>query len=193
MPPEIKTDRTAMVDGALALIEERGDGALSARTLADRLGISTQPIYREFGDMDGVRRAVVERGWQVFTEYVSGDAAEQAVRYVMFAVERKKLFNFLFRGRRCNYDGLDDMAHKLVDGTDIIERLQSITGLSCGDTYKLHLYVWMALHGLAAMSADNDVHIDCDEIKNFTVGLTRAVTTYLIKNGDGGKNDRIGG
>ena len=34
---------------------------VSARNVAARLGISTQPIYRIFGDMDGVRQAAIER------------------------------------------------------------------------------------------------------------------------------------
>ena len=179
MPPEIKTDREKMLDGVMSIIEERGDIAVSARSVAERLGISTQPIYREFGDMDNVRRAAAERGWEIFAEYINGDATDQSVKYVMFECERKNLFNFLFRGRNCEYDGLDDMAHKLVDGTEIIERLQKITGLNNEQTYRMHLFVWMAMHGLASMTADNSVRLSRDELEKFTVDITRAVSAYI--------------
>lgn len=179
MSKDIKTSREIMVDGAVALIEERGAEYLSARGVAERLGISTQPIYREFGDMDGLRAAAAERGWRVYAEYVRGGAVEQAIRYVMFACERKKLFNFLFRGNNCVYGGLDDMAHRLVDGTDIIERLQELSGLDREQVVYLHLYLWMALHGLASMSADNDVKLSGEEIERFVKELTRALTAHI--------------
>ena len=183
MPPEIKTDRRTMIDGAIDIIEERGFDALSARSLAEKLGISTQPIYREFGDMDGVRKATVERGWQVFADYVKGEAEAQAVRYVTFAAEHKNLFIFLFRNRNCEYSGLDDMSHKLVEGTGIIDMLSSITGLTREKTYRLHLVLWMALHGLASMCADNEVKIDGDEIRDFTVQTTKALAAFYRKEG----------
>ena len=183
MPPEIKTNRSTMVDGAIAIIEESGFVALSARTLAEKLGISTQPIYREFGDMDGVRKATVERGWQLFAEYVKGEAEMQAVRYVTFAAEHKNLFGFLFRNRNCEYSGLNDMSHKLVEGTEIIDKLSSITGLNREKVYRLHLVLWMALHGLASMCADNDVKISDKEIRDLTVETTRALSAFYKKEG----------
>lgn len=185
MPPEIKTNRNVMVDGALAIIEDSGFSALSARVLAERLGISTQPIYREFGDMDGVRSAAVERGWQIFAEYVKGEAETQAVRYVTFAAEHKNLFAFLFRNRNCEYSGLNDMSHKLVEGTGIIDKLSAITGLPREQTYRLHLTLWMALHGLASMCADNVVTIGDDEIRDFAVQTTRALSAFYKRQGEG--------
>lgn len=177
MPPEIKTDRKTMIDGIMSLIEERGYGAVSARSIAERLGISTQPVYREFGDMEGVRVAAIERGYEIFSEYIAGEALNQASSYVMFAIEHANLFNFLFRGKHYEYDGLDDLSHKLIS-TDIIDKLQAITGLSCEEVYRVHLVVWMALHGLAAISADNNIAVGKDEVEQFTKDITNALTRY---------------
>lgn len=182
MSREIRIDGDAIISGAISVIERDGYAAVTARSVATELGISTQPIYREFGDMRGLKAAALDRGWKIFTEYVAGEAEEQAAKYVMFAVERKNMFNFLFRDRNVAYSGLDDMAHKLVEGTDIIDRLTVITGLERDKVYRLHLFVWMALHGLASMSADNDVSFgsnDMTEIKKFAVDMTRAVSMYL--------------
>ena len=178
MPTEIRIDRARMLDGVMEIIEESGYEAVSARSMAARLGISTQPIYREFGDMEGVRRAAIECGLKIFAEYIAGEAVDQSVRYVEFAAERSNLFDFLFRGKHYEYDGLDDLAHKLMDGTDIIDRLERITGLPREKVYRVHLCVWMALHGLATMSADNKVALDEDEIKRFTMDITRALSAY---------------
>ena len=178
---EIK--RTEMLDAAIGLIEERGKDALTARALADRLGVSTQPIYREFGDMDGLRAATAERGFSIVAECMRGDALDSAVNYVKFALEHRGLFDFLFRGRSCRYDGPDDLAHKLV-GTDIIDRLAQITGPPVERTYRLHMLVWMTLHGLASMSADNVLPISDEELRALVKELTRALTEYYKEKDD---------
>ena len=181
MPPRAETDRARVLDAVIEIIDESGWDAVSARAVASRLRTSTQPIYRIFGDMDGLRKAAAERGFEIFGEYVRGEALDQAARYVTFAVERGKLFCFLFRTGGCEYDGLDDMAHKLVDGTDIIDRLQSITGLPRERVYRLHLCVWMTLHGLAAVAADNKTRFTEVEIKALAKELTGALSAYYEK------------
>lgn len=178
MPPTIKTDRGAILDAVIGIIEDSGWSAVSARAVAERLGVSTQPIYREFKDMEAVRVAAVDRGFEIFAEYVKGDALDQSVRYVMFAAERGNLFNFLFRGKHYEYDGLGDLSRKLIDGTDIIGRLTEITGLPRERVYRLHLCVWMALHGLAAMSADNRMTLGEAEIKELALDMTGALSAY---------------
>lgn len=181
MPPKAETEREAVLDAVMDIIEEKGFDAVSARSVAARLGISTQPIYRLFGDMDAVRRAALERGYELFERYVSGAALDQAASYVSFAVTHGKLFNFLFRGRNACCNGLDELATHLLSGTGIIPKLGEITGLSGEKLYRLHLGVWMALHGLAVMAADNGSSFTDDEIKQFTVEITRALGDYYRK------------
>lgn len=178
MPPEIKKQRREVLDAVIDIIEESGIDAVSARSIAKRLGISTQPIYREFGDMPTLIAAAAERGYEIFADCVKGDATEQAVGYVMFAARRGNLYKFLFRSRRVSYSSLDDLSHKLLPSQDIIERLRGITGLSTEKVYRLHLYIWMALSGIADTAADNDMALSEAELKAFTVELSKALTQY---------------
>lgn len=178
MPPEVKTDRRAIIDAAVSIIEERGWQAVTARSIAARLGVSTQPIYRAFADMEEVRAAAVARGFEIFGEYVCGSALDRSVRYVMFAIERGRLFNFLFRDKKVVADDMDELAHRLVS-EDIIDKLQQITELPRERVYRLHLFTWMALHGLAVMSADNSLKFDADEIGAFVKEMTAAFKAYF--------------
>ena len=63
--PEQKVGRETVLDAALGLLRERGETALSARTVAERAGCSVQPIYSLFGDMRGLVRALYDhaRAW----------------------------------------------------------------------------------------------------------------------------------
>lgn len=178
MARDVKTDREAMLGAALELIEESGAAALTARRIAAKLGISTQPIYREFGDMAALKDAALMRGYEVFAQEINGAALDQSAAYVRFASEHGRLFNFLFRERNVKYSGLDDMAHRLVEGTAIIDKLEAITGLPRERVYRLHMILWMALHGLAAMFADNELFVTDDEIKKMTMELTMALSAY---------------
>lgn len=184
MPRKAATDRRAVIDAVMEIIEEKGFEAVSARSIAAKLDVSTQPIYREFSDMNEVCDAAIERGFEMFAEYVFGGeeggaqaAAVSAARYVMFAAEHGKLFEFLFRSRHYEYDGLDDLAHKLYT-TEMIDRLSAMTGLPRERTYRLHLCVWMALHGLASIASGNDVGVTEDEIKTLVREMTGALAAY---------------
>ena len=167
MSNTVKTSREEIISAALAIIEESGEAAASVRTVARRLGISTQPIYREFGDMDSFMREVKKRGYERWWEYMAGEAADQAARYVMFAVEHGNMFDFLLR--RGSEEGLklSELKYALMPSTDIIERLMAITGLDKGKTYDLHFKLWLALHGLAVMAADGVVSPSAEEVKAF--------------------------
>ncbi len=190
MPPVKKSERRDMIDAVISMIEESGFESVSARTLARRLDISTQPIYREFGDMAGVKKAALERGFEIFCQYTAGEALDQAENYVRFAVERSNLFNFLFRNKQYEYKDLDDLKHKLIPATDILERLSAITGLAGDDVYTLHLYIWMALHGLASMAADNRLPLKSEEIREFTKAVTVGMTEHIRESEKRGENER---
>lgn len=183
MAREVSIDRASMLDAVMNIIERDGFSAVSARTVAGELGVSTQPIYREFGDMDGLRLAAIGRGFEIFSHYLEGEAIDQAVKYVMFATEHGKLFDFLFRGKHYTYDGLDGLSHSLIEDTRIIDKLQEITGLPREKVFRLHLCVWMALHGLATLAADNTTKLDAGEISTLTHEMTRALTMYYKENG----------
>lgn len=182
MAREVTVSRSSMLDAVMKIIERDGWAAVSARSVAGELGVSTQPIYREFEDMDGLRRAAIDRGFEMFAEYVGDDALGQSAGYVMFATEHGNLFNFLFRGKHYVYDSIDALAHNLVDDTGIIDKLQEITGLERERVFRLHLCVWMALHGLASIAADNKATLTADEVKTLTYEMTRALSAFYKDN-----------
>ena len=58
MPPKIKITKEDIVRTAVEIVREQGDGMLNARTLAERLSCSTQPIFSNFRTMQELRFAV---------------------------------------------------------------------------------------------------------------------------------------
>ena len=69
MAPKNKFTKEEMVAAAVRVVRSGGIGALTAKTLADALGTSTQPIFTAFGSMDGVRQAVYAAAVRVYGGY----------------------------------------------------------------------------------------------------------------------------
>ena len=65
MPPKARVTKEMVVDAAIEVIRENGHENLNARTIAERLGCSTQPVLYSFKTVDEIREAA----YQVADEY----------------------------------------------------------------------------------------------------------------------------
>ena len=107
--------RAATLDAGIALVSERGAGALGIRALADELGVSSAALYRHFPDIEHVRADVsriaregLAQAMIVAREGASGsrDPRTAAVRrfdaigsaYIDVATRQPRLFDFAFAG-----------------------------------------------------------------------------------------------
>ena len=52
MAPRNKFTREEMIEAALRVVQKKGSSALTARAIADELGVSTQPIFTCFNTME---------------------------------------------------------------------------------------------------------------------------------------------
>ena len=156
MAPKTKTDRGAILGAALQLVREEGMDALNARALANRMGISTQPIFSQFSGMGElaaeVRKAAAEEYRERIGRAMRADP-EHAYRasgmaYIAFAREEPQLFRDLFMRDRT---GEQEEENKEL--TDMAELLRARLGLSREDATFFHLEMWVVVHGVATMIA----------------------------------------
>ena len=137
--PEQKVGRETVLDAALGLLRERGETALSARTVAERAGCSVQPIYSLFGDMRGLVRALYDhaRAWVAAYNLEHVDDGRNAfeangLSHLRLARTERHLFQFLYLHMIVYTHG---MAAMLVAGAqfsdeELGERLnEAFTGL----------------------------------------------------------------
>lgn len=61
MPPKARFTRDAIVDAALTIAAAEGLEAITARKIAEELGCSVAPLYANFGTLDDLIGAVVEK------------------------------------------------------------------------------------------------------------------------------------
>ena len=155
MPQKQKISRETILQAALNLVREAGVEALGARSVASRLGISTQPIFSQFANMQELKTAVFAEANALYAARVSAALASNnhpyraaGLSYIGFAREEPQLFRWLFMRDRSIDPGLDDPT---LD--EILKLLQTRFGLSREDAMLFHLEMWVVVHGIATMVA----------------------------------------
>lgn len=104
MPAQRKITREAVLKAAFELLRKSGIEAVNARSIARKLGCSTQPIYHAFCGMDELKAALLdaceERHSAEVQTYMQGSGYAPYLAYglgfVSFAKKERELFRYLF-------------------------------------------------------------------------------------------------
>lgn len=107
MPAIKKVSKEAIIDAAVEVLREGGAAAINARSVAKKLGCSTQPIYLSFRNMDDLKAAMTQRAIALHTRHVRDSLriiegscysrySTYGVGFVKFAAEEKHLFRWLY-------------------------------------------------------------------------------------------------
>lgn len=106
MPAAKKISRDRILDAAVQVLRDGGFSAINARSVARKLGCSTQPIYLSFRNMDELKAALTERAIGMHTQRVrdllraheGNDSrySSYGMGFVKFAAEEKQLFRWLY-------------------------------------------------------------------------------------------------
>ena len=166
MPPKVKVTKEDIVAAGLALVRNHGPQALNARTLAAKLGCSTQPIFSNFAGMDQLRLALAEQAEQLCAEYIQREVASgqfppykaSGMAYIRFAKEERELFKLLYMCDRSITPIPDDS--KLTDQME--DLVHNNTGLTGKDAKLFHLEMWAYVHGIATMFATGFLNLEWD-------------------------------
>ena len=169
MPPKTKVSREMIVEAALEVIRERGFEGLNARTVAQRLGCSTQPVMYHFDTVEDLKRAAFARTDQLHGAYMMDVSPEQdpvlgiGLNYIRWAVAEPQLFRFLFQSGYAEEGSLLEM----IDSEELVPVLEAMregAGLSLEQTRSLFLTVALFAHGYASILANNGLEYDEKQI-----------------------------
>ena len=106
MPAVRKVSKEQIIDAAVEVLRDNGFSAINARSVAKKLGCSTQPIYFSFRNMEELKAALTERAIQMHTQRVRDSLrihegndsrySSYGMGFVKFAAEEKQLFRWLY-------------------------------------------------------------------------------------------------
>jgi AcrR family transcriptional regulator len=94
--------RQALIEAAVATIEDAGPAAMSLREVARRAGVTHPAATYHFGDKAGLLTAVAARGYRLLADALTqaqrtADFLEVGVAYVRFAVTHRAYFEVMYR------------------------------------------------------------------------------------------------
>lgn len=157
MPRSFMFTKEEVLKAALDLTREKGFAAVSARSLGEKLGTSSRPIFSHFENMADVQNAIIEAANGVYRTYLKEDMEEgkyppykaSGMAYIRFAREEKELFKLLYMREREDEDKnmLSEEANML---TELICRQVNI---SREKALLFYLEMWAYVHGIATMIA----------------------------------------
>ena len=169
MPAIRKVSRDDIVNAALQVLREHGFSAVNARSVAQTLGCSTQPIYRVFGNMDELKTEMASRAVQEHTRRIS-----EAVRsnhgsrsrycdygfgFVRFAEQEKQLFRWLYLEDGQGIHRLDD-----VHAPEIIATIMDEYGYTKEIAEKLHRDMTYYSYGIAVLANTGTLSLSDEEL-----------------------------
>ncbi len=165
MPPRARITEEMVVDAAFEIARADGEANVNARTVAKRLGCSTQPVMYHFAKIEDLKRAVYEKAGRFHTEYIMNVPPNQNVmlgiglNYIRFSVEEPKLFRLLFQSGFATENSLIEMADS-EELSPVICAMRKAMGLSVKQTKEVFITLAMFVHGYASIIANNNLIFD---------------------------------
>lgn len=168
MAPKTKITKDGILQAAMNLLRESGEGAVNARNIASVLNCSTQPLFSNFSTMEELHLALKAAAYDIYLGYLkreaeSGEYPEyksSGMAYIKFAKEEKELFKYIFM---CERDD-DSQAAGSSDFDVSVEKVMRLNGVSRETAGLIHLEMWSAVHGIATMHATSFLALDWDLI-----------------------------
>lgn len=185
MPPKARFTKEQITAVALDIVRENGIDALTARTLAKKLGSSACPIFTVFENMEEVQQSVIDSAKARYKCYVERGLADTlafkgvGTQYILFAIKEPKLFQLLFMKEQASLPNINDVLPLIDESYEKI--LSSITdgyGVSAETAEKLYRHLWIYSHGIAALCATKMCRFTGEEISQ----MIAEVFVSLLKN-----------
>ncbi len=163
MPPSVKVTKDDLIAAALEIVRNGGLGALNARSLAAKMGISTQPIFSNFSGMSELIDELIRAAAALSRKYTDDEMKLQrhppykasGMGYIRFATEEKELFKLLFMQKRQRKED-----NGFRDYDDIIGIIMKNLGIDKEAALDFHLQMWIFVHGIATMAATDYLTFD---------------------------------
>lgn len=166
MPPKAKITKEMILDAAFEVVREAGAENMNARTVAEKLNCSTQPIMYHFATIEEMKKAVYAKLDQYHTKYLMNRTSPHkgvmlciGLNYIRFAMEEPNLFRFLFQSGFVVQNSLLEM----IDSEElepIISVMQKAMNLSMEQTKEVFQTLSLFAHGYASIIANNALEYD---------------------------------
>ena len=186
MAPKIKFTREKMIEAAIKVVREKGADALTAKSLSEELGISTQPVFTCFGTMDVLKKEVYEEAENMFYSFVVEGLKEEipffgfGKQYVRFAQEESEIYRMLlFSNPPEETTGAERVMKHCLE--IVRPSLMEFYHLSPEDSDRFFRDLWIVAHSISTLIVTGGCPFSYDEIGKIMTGFSAGML-MAIKN-----------
>ncbi len=153
--------KKALREAAFKMAKEQGLCEVTARKLATFAGCSTQPIFRNYANMEECLNDVYEDSLACFDDFYSNFSKDSRVPfvnlglcYISFAEKEPKLFESLFMTKNTHNMNLYSMLNGRTNA--VIKEMNACKEDGVRNPEQLFMKMWMLIQGAATMTITGD-------------------------------------
>ena len=166
MPAIAKVTKEIIIEAAFEIAKEIGAENITARTVSQKLGCSTQPVLYHFKTIEEVRIAAHKLESEFHINYVTNISGkyerpmlEVGMRHIQFAAKERNLFRFLFHSNYYTDVSLSDwLTRENFDSLFSILKRQAKADQQ--QAYYIFSQIFLVTHGIASLLANNTMVYD---------------------------------
>ncbi|WP_270598345.1 TetR/AcrR family transcriptional regulator [Enterococcus asini] len=172
-----------ILNAAYEILVTRGAGHITARNVAIQMGISTQPIYLEFENMQGLKDSLLQSiatnlQETIFTVSKTGDRlVDFGLNYIQFAMEQPRLYTAFYINECMNGPLMYDLSinfFKELTRSDLRFRYFSDCAME-----ELHDQLLIQISGVGALASGKCLSFSEDKVHGL---LKETINRHLEKN-----------
>ena len=161
MPPKAKITKEMIIDAAFEITREHGIEAVNARTIAEKLGCSTQPVLYYFKTIGDIKSAVWKKTDDFHTDYImdirsSEPMMDIGLNFIRFAATEKNLFRLLFQSDGLVEKEVTDMVWT-GSASPMLEVLMRTEHVDLEGARSIFSTIGFYVHGFASLLANNSM------------------------------------
>ncbi len=172
MPPKPKVSRQMILEASLEIVREQGHEMLSARTIAEKLNCSTQPVMYNFKTIEEIREETYKLADEYHSRFIMPQDSKEGydpllelgLNYIRFAYKEKNLFRFLFQ---TNSFAVSNATALMSDPglTEILGMVSSSAGCTEDEARDVFFSLFVSAHGIASLIANNSMEFEEDAFR----------------------------
>lgn len=149
MPRTKQIEKQDILRAATEVIRQKGESALTVRSIAAVLGCSTQPLYYEFANVEQLRAELLPYVREHYLQFRCSNYKEFGRHFLNFARNEKELFRFVYlRRRKPGETLLDD-----INFDETIRLLSQNLEMEPETARKMHHQMQYRCYGMGVMLA----------------------------------------
>ena len=149
MPRTKQIEKQDILRAAAEVIRQKGESALTVRSIAGVLGCSTQPLYYEFANIEQLRAELLPYVRQQYLQFRCSNYKEFGRHFLNFARQEKELFRFVYLSRRAPGETLLDD----INYDETIRLLSQNLEMEPETSRRMHHQMQLRCYGLGVMLA----------------------------------------